>query len=76
MKNRAGKLRELLESKDFAEIRTLGHQMKGSGGGYGFDGITDIGLKIQNAADDKNAAGIVQYIDDLESYLNGLEVIY
>ena len=31
-----------LESGDFENIRILGHSMKGSGGGYGFDEITTI----------------------------------
>ena len=35
---------------DFETIRVLGHDMKGSGGGYGFDGITDIGHALEQAA--------------------------
>ena len=32
-----------LNRRDYETIRSLGHKMKGSGGGYGFDTITEIG---------------------------------
>ncbi len=35
---------------DYATIRTLGHQMAGTGGGYGFDPITEIGGALEESA--------------------------
>jgi len=38
---------QAVDQGDFETARVLGHSMKGSGGGYGFDAITDI-LKDPN----------------------------
>ena len=40
------KMRDLLQRQDFAQIHLIGHSMKGAGGGYGFDRITEIGAAI------------------------------
>ena len=50
--------------------------MKGSGGGYGFDEITDIGFKIETAAKEKNAGEILRQVHDLSDYLEKVEVVY
>ena len=36
-------LRTAMTEKDFETIRILGHRMRGDGGGYGFNAISDIG---------------------------------
>ena len=69
-------IREALEKDDYETIRTLGHSMKGSGGGYGFDGITDIGLHIENAAKEKNVEEIRRWLGELLHYLERVEVVY
>jgi diguanylate cyclase (GGDEF)-like protein len=38
------------ERGDFEAVRRLGHNMRGSGGGYGFDAITDFGAALELAA--------------------------
>ncbi len=38
---RADELEEYLRAGDLSSLRTLAHQLKGSGGGYGFDLITE-----------------------------------
>ena len=48
------KLRAALAAGDLEAVRVIGHSMKGTGGGYGFDGISEIGAAIEQAA--KNAA--------------------
>ena len=40
-----------LETGDFAAIRTIGHNMKGSGAGYGLEEISAIGARLEEAAD-------------------------
>jgi len=63
-----------LAEGDFAAIQIRGHSMKGSGGGYGFDGITEIGERLEEAgrAEDSAAAGTA--LEDLRSYLRNVEV--
>jgi len=50
--------------------------MKGSGGGYGFDEITAIGMRIESAAGEEDAAEIRRQVEALRDYLKRVEVIY
>jgi HPt (histidine-containing phosphotransfer) domain-containing protein len=40
-------LQAALERNDFEQIRVLGHNLKGSGGAYGFPELTEIGLELE-----------------------------
>ena len=68
-------MRKALERGDFETVRTLGHSMKGSGGGYGFDAITDIGAALEQAALDTNPDTVRKSLQDLCSYLDRVEVV-
>jgi len=69
-------IRDALGPQDFETIRVLGHDMKGSGGGYGFDAITDLGARLEVAAKEGDAPDIGACTDELEQYLQRVEVIY
>lgn len=68
-------LREALGLGDFERVRILGHSMKDSGGGYGFDGITEIGLRLEGASKTGGAVAALEALDDLRSYLRNVVVI-
>ena len=70
------RLEELLKESDFEQIRIIGHSMKGSGGGYGFDYLTEIGSKIEKQAESKNENKIKNLINELRDYLDNIEIIY
>lgn len=72
----AEKIKILLEADDFEIIQRMGHSMKGSGGGYGFDEITNIGKRIEQAAKDRNADEICSQAEALLLYLGCIEVVY
>ena len=65
-----------VELKDYETIRGLGHDMKGSGGGYGFDTITDIGRSLEQAAKDENPTEILKLAKGLITYLEVVEIVY
>ena len=65
-----------LENGDFENISILGHSMKGSGGGYGFDEITTIGASIEKAAKENDAEEIKRWIEKLSHYIESVELIY
>lgn len=69
-------LKEYLVAENYDKIEQIGHQLKGAGGSYGFDYITEIGRKIENLANENNLREIEQLIDELESYLQTVEVTY
>jgi HPt (histidine-containing phosphotransfer) domain-containing protein len=69
-------LKSLVEEENYEKIRIIGHSLKGSGGGYGFDYLTELGSQIEKNAELKNVEEIRSLIQSLESYLNNLEIIY
>ena len=67
---------EALKQGDFETIQVLGHSMKGAGGSYGFDAITDIGKSLEQTAKDGDAEGIQRWVQELSAYLDRVEVVY
>jgi len=70
------RLEALLEADDYTEIRKIGHSLKGVGGGYGFDPITDLGAEIETAALAGDAATIRQARARLADYLDRVDVVF
>jgi HPt (histidine-containing phosphotransfer) domain-containing protein len=70
------KAREALAASDLETIRIVGHSMKGSGGGYGFDGISEIGARLEIAGNESDASAASEAIAELADYLDRLEVVY
>jgi len=68
-------INDMLDKGDFDSIRILGHSMKGAGGGYGFDEITEIGDKIEIAAVAADAAVIREANARLAYYLERVEPV-
>ena len=60
---------EELETKSFDSLRTFGHNIKGSGGMYGFNEITEIGAVIEAAAKDEDMTLIKSNLKDLDLFL-------
>ena len=66
----SGKLKAALEQSDYDTVRTLGHQMAGSGAGYGFPKITEIGGALEESALAGDAARIRNGISELDAWLS------
>ena len=69
-------IRDALNRGDFETVRILGHSMKGAGGGYGFDTVTDMGASLENAAIAEDRAEIEFTVNQLATYLECIEVEY
>jgi HPt (histidine-containing phosphotransfer) domain-containing protein len=69
-------IQEHLAQGDYEAIRSIGHKMKGSGGGYGFDEITNIGRAMEEAAKIGNREEINTQAEALKSYLDRIEIVY
>ncbi len=65
-----------LKNSDYTIIQTLGHGMKGSGAGYGFETITDIGKALEQAAKDKNSEEIKRRLSELKIFVERVEIVY
>ena len=69
-------LQKAVVVEDFETIRTLGHRMRGDGGGYGFHMISEIGQALEEAALKKNRPEIMARVQELTTYLGRIEVVY
>ena len=69
-------LRVAVGAQDFATLQTLGHRMKGDGGGYGFDAISQTGARLESAAKQQDLPTIKHCIVELEDFLNRVTVFY
>jgi CheY-like chemotaxis protein len=78
LKNRRADLLSLgaaLEKTDFSAIQVVGHQMKGSGTGYGFLALSEIGRSLELAAKEETAEGVRAQISALSDYLDRVEIV-
>lgn len=67
-------LRRALEQSDFDTIEFLGHGMRGSGGMFGFQTISNIGMELEEGALSADKASVSKSIDDLSGYLQGIHM--
>lgn len=65
-----------LEKGDFETIRNIGHSLKGVGGGYGFDTITDMGAELEIAAKNQDSDKIREQTEELSFYLDRIDIVY
>jgi PAS domain S-box-containing protein len=65
----ASRLRELLAEADFSAIRRIAHNIKGTGGSYGFRELTRFGESLQSAADAADRDSAEREIAWLEGFL-------
>ena len=67
---------EALKSDDFAFIQGLSHKMKGSGGGYGMDFISELGAECEKAAKAADKKTIEDWMEKLQDYFSRIEITY
>jgi len=61
--------RRALASRDFGPIRRFGHNLKGTGRGYGFPPIEEMGREIERAAAQADAGRIAEQLDALHRFV-------
>ena len=69
-------LRTALGDANYQSIQSIGHSMKGVGGGYGFDGITELGRDLESAAKSQDRDRIEALVGKYADYLDRIEVKY
>ena len=65
-----------LDRGDFETVESLGHGMKGAGGSWGFQAITDIGAALEQAAESADADASRKWVGELSRYLDRVEIVY
>jgi HPt (histidine-containing phosphotransfer) domain-containing protein len=63
-------LRDALDQNDFEKVRVLGHNLKGSGGAYGFPEITEIGSSLEASGKLHDTSLAKTGVDRLAAFLS------
>ena len=66
-------MKNMIAEGDFERLRVLGHNMKGSGSGYGFPELSRVGAEIEKAAKSQEQEELEQQTRSLESLLEAFE---
>ena len=69
-------LETALQQNNLAQIRMIGHRMKGDGGGYGFDTISMMGDVLEQAAAREDRDAIRRHTAELIDFLARVTVVY
>ena len=78
LENRRQDVKLILEAVargDFEPVRVAGHNMKGVGSSYGFEPITEIGRRLEDAAKERAADEIRRQAAALGDYLDRVDVV-
>ncbi len=67
--NELAKIQEDIDTVEIDSLRTFGHNIKGSGGMYGFGEVTDLGTEIEASAKANDRNKIKSLLEELSSFL-------
>ena len=70
------KIFEAVTRRDYAEISHIAHRVKGEGGSYGFDTMTEIGRSLEHAAATRDDGAVTTLARQLLSYLDHVEIVF
>lgn len=72
----AEEIEKAVGNSDFETIEDAGHRMRGSGETFGFDGISEMGKSLEQAAKEKDLDKIDKKVKELSRYIEVVEVVY
>lgn len=67
-------LRAAMARNDLEGARKTGHTLKGVGGSYGFAAISEVGRRIEDAAEEGQGDRVSAAIEELADYLGRVRV--
>jgi CheY-like chemotaxis protein len=74
-RNDITRVNALIAGADWDDVRSLGHKMKGTGRGYGFARITEIGGALEQAGMNEDAEAARHAVEALQRYLDRVRVL-
>jgi HPt (histidine-containing phosphotransfer) domain-containing protein len=69
-------LKNFFAEKNYEEIRSIGHKVKGTAGSYEFMELSEIGSKIEKAAADHDDEALGSLVIEYEDHVNAIDVKY
>jgi HPt (histidine-containing phosphotransfer) domain-containing protein len=76
LSTRMREIERALTARDFAELRDLAHQLKGTAGGYGYPTLTRQAADLESTAMDEELAAITASLGDLQDMVARVVVRY
>lgn len=67
---RKDSLRGAWQAGQTQKLRVLAHQLKGAGGGFGFEGLTRLAADLEQACKRSDVAGVGTALDQLLAYMD------
>lgn len=75
-KNELPGLLALSAAGDLDALLKAGHKLAGSGGGYGFDRLSELGRELETLSQAGDLPGVAGCLAQLKDYLENLEIVY
>ena len=69
-------LRAAIAKGDMAQLKALGHRMKGVGVSYGFDRVSDLGKEFEDHAKAGDKAALEACLADYADFMSKVKVTY
>lgn len=69
------RLRELLRDQEYINLQMMGHRLKSNSESYGFMQLGLLGRNLENAALAESANRAATAIDEIEDFLNNVELV-
>lgn len=67
-------LRAAIEANDTERCQRMGHALKGTGGAYGFQALTDLGADLEEAGERDDLRRCAVTVDAIAAYLRSVQV--
>jgi HPt (histidine-containing phosphotransfer) domain-containing protein len=67
---------EAVARRDYAKVKAIAHRIKGEGGSYGFDSMTELGRSLEQAATTRDDSAVTTLARQLLSYMDRLEIVF
>lgn len=68
------RLPELLKQGDFTQLQGIGHKLRGSGGGFGLDFLTELGKRMEAAGSAADKQALAAQVAELKAFLESLQI--
>ena len=65
-----------LKQNDYPALREIGHDIEGTGGAFGFEGLAELGRALRLAAGEEDNKELEKIAEQIETYLRRVKVAY
>ena len=72
----AAQILEAVTARDYESIARIAHRIKGEGGSYGFDTMSELGKSLEQAGAMRDEGAVAALARQLLSYIDHVEVVF